>query len=524
MAIQPATARLMGGSSQTFTCEKPGISWVKPDVGDLVTHGESCVYTAPSQFQIWFSRDVVLTASVDGVTEASAVITLVSAPAWVAALTVLYLTMFVGLVYGVLSIWPPPPTVPWIELSPAIVTVPHGFSQQFDARIWHSRDQSVMWSVTDGLITPNGLFTAPASGKQVVLTVTSGADHNLGQSGLVLLNDHGLYVQPASASLAPSATISFKARTYETEAAPEAGAAAPPVAADRGASDKGGSNGAVKAPAPVPASFEWIASDPSVVLTPDARTSSVSVSAPPQISALKRVVLTLVDKTDRSRQASAVVYLSPSQAPLDEDEARSELVRDKSLLNLVWLMGALGALIGASRSLANFVGNDTFVPRWTLFYVLRPTFGAGLALLVFFGYRIGAITTVKIGASADPFTATFVAGMVGLFADTVLQKLKDVITALFPTQDDRKDKVAAAVRIPVIDSIEAFAKTKKMIIRGKNFASGVTVMLNGKARLATRITGEELSLNLEDSDAGEMKVVVANPDNQASAEFSVKIM
>jgi hypothetical protein len=78
---------------------------------------------------------------------------------------------------------------------------------------------------------------------------------------------------------------------------------------------------------------------------------------------------------------------------------------------------------GASRSLANFVGNDAFVPRWSLFYVFRPTFGAGLALLVFFGYRIGAVAGVKGAAPADPFAATFVAGMVGLFADTVMQKL-----------------------------------------------------------------------------------------------------
>jgi hypothetical protein len=66
--------------------------------------------------------------------------------------------------------------------------------------------------------------------------------------------------------------------------------------------------------------------------------------------------------------------------------------------------------------------------------MLRPLFGARLATIVFFGYRIAAITSLKDTTPADPFTAAFVAGIVGLFADRVLRKLQDTINALLPSK------------------------------------------------------------------------------------------
>jgi hypothetical protein len=202
------------------------------------------------------------------------------------------------------------------------------------------------------------------------------------------------------------------------------------------------------------------------------------------------------------------------------DLAATELLRDTNLLVLVILMGALGALLGASRSLANFVGNGAFIPRWSLFYLFRPTFGAGLALLVFFGYRIGAVTGVKSTGPADPFAATFVAGMVGLFADTVLQKLKDLITALFPSHDERTDKVTPPAHTPAIASADGSRATGKMTIRGSSFVTGATVTFDMNPRATAFVSPNELTVTLDPTDqVGRVKVVVTNPDKGASAAF-----
>lgn len=432
-------------------------------------------------------------------------ITLDSAPSWILVLTALYIALFFGLVIGVVVIWPPAPAVPWIEVTPPSVTIAPGLTQQFDASIWHERDQSVSWSATDGLITPTGLFTAPsaapANNGGIVITATSNADKNLTRSALVLINSPGLAVQPNITSLGPSETKSFKVVQTANAAA---GAAAP-------------AGGAA-------AALDWQASDSTLKMQRNADGTRVDLQAPAQFGNRSRVIITVRDKGNPLRQASAVVYLSHNQPALAQDLSQDELVRDKCLLLLVMLMGGLGALLSASRSLANFVGNNAFIPRWTLFYMVRPTFGAGLALVVFFGYRIGAISGVKGAAPADPFTAAFVAGMVGLFADTVLQKLKDVITALFPTQDERKDKlVAPTAAAPVIDSVESSAANKKMTVKGKNFASGAKVTVNGNDRATTFVSAVELSVVLDVADTGDVKVIVTNPDKHASSEFSTKI-
>jgi IPT/TIG domain/Bacterial Ig-like domain (group 2) len=512
MAIQPPTAHLRGNDSQAFTSDTP-VTWnispkighLTPSIGDQPASGQSCVYTAPPKYKIWSSRHIVLSAvDASGHSVGSAAVMLDSAPTWVLVLTALYLTLFFALIIGVVTIWPPTPAVPFIDITPPSVTIAPGLTQQFDTSVWHARDQSVTWSVTDGLITPTGLFTAtevPASGRAVI-TATSNADKNLTRSALVLIGSPGLAVQPDLATLGPSETKSFRAVQAANAGAPPGGT--PPAATAN--------------------TLVWRASESDVTVKPNMDGTNVEVQAPAQFDTGKPVILTVLDKANPARQASAIVYLSNAPESLAPDLSHEDLVRDKGLLILCILMGGLGALLGASRSLGNFVGNDSFVPTWTLFYIFRPTFGAGLALLVFFGYRIGAITGVKGAAAADSFTAAFVAGMVGLFADTVLQKLKDVVTALFPTQDDRKDKVVETAPVaPVIELVESTAASQKMTVKGKNFVTGAQVTINGSDRPTTFVSPVELTVVLDAADTGDVKVVVTNPDKHASPEFPTKI-
>ncbi len=413
--------------------------------------------------------------------------------AWISILFAYFAVLFIIIVLLLVFTWPPPPALSLLDLAPPVVTLVPGATQQFEARIWHARDQGATWTTTGGTISPDGFFSAPVSGTQVTITASSTADRSLSRSAVVLLDSTGLSLQPSVSAVGPNAYAEFRALFTQAVAA----------------------NGAT---APISRNVEWTVSDPNLRMTADGGTARVQ--APAQIKSLQRVIVTAVDKSQRSRQASAVIYLEPSGLSLGEDVRMAELTRDTALIQLVLLMGALGALLGASRSFANFVGNGTFVPKWTLFYVLRPAFGAGLALLVFFGYRIGAITNVRGATPADPFAACFIAGMVGLFADTVLEKLRETILTVLSTKDDRRDKMTDAPG-PEIDSANGSRASKTMKITGKNFVKGAAVKLNGLEAVTAFVSSKELNVTLTgNEEAGAVKVVVTNPDKHASSEFT----
>ncbi len=53
-------------------------------------------------------------------------------------------------------------------------------------------------------------------------------------------------------------------------------------------------------------------------------------------------------------------------------------------LPLVAIMGSLGGFLSCIQSFGRYVGNRQFLRSWTLYYLLFPLKGAGLALVVFF--------------------------------------------------------------------------------------------------------------------------------------------
>jgi len=497
----------MGGESCAFTCDAGSATWtIAPAHGSITSSG---VYSAPQKWQIWFSTTITVEARTHGEGKScgTAAILLSAAPAWITSLAAFFAILLVGLCLSIFLVWPPPAEQPWLEVTPPVATVAPGASQMFDTRIWHTRDQGVTWSATGGLITPNGLFTATAplgAGDRVILTAARSIDHTLTGTALVIVKPVGLVITPATVSLLGGMPQQFRAIESRPASSAQASNAAP--ATNAGAA---------------PITVTWSVSDPSVKVTPDG-----IATAPKQISQLKRVIVTATDNTDPERQAASVLYLNPGNMEINASLPTAELSRDRVLISLVMLMGALGALLAASRSLASFVGNKTFAPRWSLYYILRPLFGAGLAAIVFFGYRIGAVTGLRDTAPADPFAAAFIAGMVGLFADTVLQKLKDTIDALLPSKDDRSNKLTPSTpaAAPSVSSAQGSVTSKQMTIKGQGFLSGATIALNGQAREVTFVDTTELRAALTDADtAGKVKVIVTNPDKQASSALDAEI-
>lgn len=496
MAITPTSVTLKGGESCAFKSDVTPVTWtVVPNRGTITDCG---VYSAPWTPLVWSSTNVTVEARKDGQPYGTATILLSPGPTWVGTLTLFFISLFVALFWWVWVIWPPPAELPWLEVSPPVVTVPPDGSQMFDTKIWHTRDQGVTWTATGGLITPNGLFTATAPlkpGDRVLITAARSTDHTLTGTALVIIKPVGLAISPGTAFLLGGMSRSLKTAELRTGSGTQASTTTTPAS-----------------------NYTWNISDLDVNLKDGVAT------APKRISQFTRVVVTATDTSDSERQAAAVLYLYAENMKGNAGLPMTELSRDRVLIELVMLMGALGALLAASRSLASFVGNKTFEPSWSLYYLLRPLFGAGLAAISFFAYRIGAVTGLKDTEPADPFTAAFVAGIVGLFADTVLQKLKDTIDALLPSRDNRGDKLSPSAAAPSIASAEGSVTSKQMTIKGHGFLPGVSVTLNGQVRPVKFVSPTELEVTLAASDTvGKPKIIVTNPDKQASAEFEGNI-
>ncbi len=91
-----------------------------------------------------------------------------------------------------------------VSISPAVLTISLGGTQQFTATVTGASDTSVTWSASGGAITTSGLFTAPPSLIGVyTVTATSVADPTKAASALVTV----------IAVLGHSSTLTWQAST-----------------------------------------------------------------------------------------------------------------------------------------------------------------------------------------------------------------------------------------------------------------------------------------------------------------------
>lgn len=138
------------------------------------------------------------------------------------------------------------------------------------------------------------------------------------------------------------------------------------------------------------------------------------------------------------RPAGAYLTLlpkSPAKACL-EDGTPSTM----SLIALIALAGALGGLIHGASSFAIFAGNRQFKSSWTWWYVLRPVLGAAVAQIVYLVIRSGMGTAGTTLSGADCLKTPGFAGLIGMFAEPAMLKLKDIFNTIFtPREDPRKD-------------------------------------------------------------------------------------
>jgi hypothetical protein len=165
------------------------------------------------------------------------------------------------------------------------------------------------------------------------------------------------------------------------------------------------------------------------------------------------------------------------------------------------------------------------VPSWSFFYLFRPCFGAGLALVVHLAHRMGS---VGAGNSAtNPTVVAFYSALVGLFSEEALQKLRDIFCTVFGVQDKRGDKMGQSgppAPNPVITAATAFTARKEISIEGANFVANSTVLIDNLARQFKFVSDKALLLvNVDSVPAAGTDVKVRNPDGTESEAVKLKV-
>lgn len=96
------------------------------------------------------------------------------------------------------------------------------------------------------------------------------------------------------------------------------------------------------------------------------------------------------------------------------------------LLLIVVLAGALGSMVHALRSLYWYIGNRQLVMSWLAMYILLPFVGITLAIIFYLVIRGGFFSPQATVQETSPFGFAALSGLVGMFTEQAVLKLKDV--------------------------------------------------------------------------------------------------
>ena len=117
----------------------------------------------------------------------------------------------------------------------------------------------------------------------------------------------------------------------------------------------------------------------------------------------------------------------------------SSLAREKALLGLAVLFGAVGASLHAVSSLVMWQGKNKFEQSFVPWYVTKPLIGAALAAGIYFLLRSTLLTTVSAPpvsgvAAINEYGVAGISLLVGLMTSQMTQKLRDVFDSMFGIQ------------------------------------------------------------------------------------------
>jgi hypothetical protein len=113
---------------------------------------------------------------------------------------------------------------------------------------------------------------------------------------------------------------------------------------------------------------------------------------------------------------------------------------EQTTLLLVFFAGVLGALVHALRSFYWYIGHRQLVVSWVAMYFLLPLIGGTLGFLFYLVFRGGLLQNHAAG-TLNPIGFAAVSGLVGMFSEQAIRKLKDVAETLFAKLEPGEDSI-----------------------------------------------------------------------------------
>jgi hypothetical protein len=134
-------------------------------------------------------------------------------------------------------------------------------------------------------------------------------------------------------------------------------------------------------------------------------------------------------------------------------------------------------------------------------------------------------------SGADCLKTAGFAGLIGMFAEPAMLKLKDIFNTIFTPRDDpRKDELNPEKSPPRINSIDppsvSSAAPAVLKIAGANFAPGCVVKIGANARTPRSVTPNLLEVELQPGDAaspGDIPIRVCNTPSDSDCSNTVNL-
>jgi len=212
---------------------------------------------------------------------------------------------------------------------------------------------------------------------------------------------------------------------------------------------------------------------------------------------------------------------------------------DKRMLFTVVLAGAIGSLVHALTSFADFVGNRRFSVNWIWWYLLRLPVGSAIAIFFYLIIRGGLIVpTLQSGSSAfdtqatlalNPYSMAAFAALAGMFAKNASDKLAEVFDAMMSRKDPvkRSDPLQDGAGGLKTDPEKLTRGTDQTLtIIGKGFKKETEVKVGGVKRDAVSVTDTQIKIAITAKDVekiGKLEVSIKNP-NESELKKSIEIV
>ena len=108
-----------------------------------------------------------------------------------------------------------------------------------------------------------------------------------------------------------------------------------------------------------------------------------------------------------------------------------KITPEVQLLILVLLAGAIGSMVHTIRSFTWYAGHRKLVWSWITRYILQPFVGSTLGLVFYFVIRGGFFSSGAGVQDTSTFSFVALAGLVGMFSESAVLKLKDIADTIF---------------------------------------------------------------------------------------------